>query len=1131
VHFNAKNQLTAINGVFVPEIAVDATPKLTSAEANAIAVNAVGPTGISARKTTLYVYHSGLARGVVGSSYLVYEVEATNGVTVRDFVYVEAHTGKIVDRVSALDNALTRRVYSGTYTTTAIVWQEGDPFPFTGVYSTDINSIISTTGETYNLFMSAFGRDSYNALGHVMETVNNDPRINCPNANWNGITTNYCTDVTGDDTVAHEWGHAYTEYTHNLIYAWQPGALNESYSDIWGEVVDLLNGRGKDVPGGLRTDGLCSIFTSPTTVLQINSPAAIAGNYPAASSSFGPSLISSTNWVTSVIVLVNDGVGRDGSLTPPVDSTDATTSDGCSPFVNAAQVSGTIALIDRGTCTFQTKVDNANAAHAAGIIVANYQAGGNGLIDMTGTGGTAPAIFVGYNTGLTIRSQLTNTVNATLKSTTGGLTDNSYRWLSGEDDPAFGGAIRDMWSPNCYTDPARVADAYYQCDATDGGGVHTNSGVPNHGFALLVDGGSFNGYTITGISMTKAAHLYYRAQSVYQVPTTDFADHADALLASCNDLVAAGTNLPALSVFVTNTVLSGQVFTTTDCLQVTKMISATEMRVDPAAQCNFQPLLNPNAPALCAAGTGSPITVFTDTFEGASGWTVSHTDVYSPTNFDWTRVISLPSGRPGTAFFAIDSEAGSCSQGPGDVSRVQYLASPVITLPLTTTVSRLAFDQWVATEMNADGGNLQISVNSGPWQLVNGADFTFNPYNTNFETAANGNTNPLAGQPAFSGTDGGVVSGSWVRSMVKISSYATKGDRIQFRYQMGTDGCGGVIGWYVDDVQVYYCSADQDAQIAIAPTSLSSTQKPNTSVNKTLTISNTGTTDLNWTLDESPVLKPSSSSAPVSEAERLAVRKPGAKLMSTLRPETIDVTLANVVQDGGFEATSASTFQNPYWSAFSQGFGTPFCTQAACGGGPVPHGGIWHVRFGGAGPNTAEQAYVSQAITIPHGGATLNFYLLLGATVTGTGQMSVTIDGQQLFQVTQANTSTYGSYTQVSLNVSQFADGGSHVLRFGEADAANDGNFNAFVDNVSVDTAPCYIGGSLPWLSTSPVSGTNASGTNTPVSANFNSTGLAPGVYTGTLCIASNAVNSPVVNVPVSMTVEPYKIYLPLIRK
>ena len=82
-------------------------------------------------------------------------------------------------------------------------------------------------------------------------TVNNDPRIACPNANWNGLTTNYCDGVTSDDVVAHEWGHAYTEYTHGLIYQWQSGALNESYSDIWGETVDLINGREDEGEGDI----------------------------------------------------------------------------------------------------------------------------------------------------------------------------------------------------------------------------------------------------------------------------------------------------------------------------------------------------------------------------------------------------------------------------------------------------------------------------------------------------------------------------------------------------------------------------------------------------------------------------------------------------------------------------------------------------------------------------------------------------------------------------------------------------------------------------------------------------------------------------------------------------------------
>ena len=100
-----------------------------------------------------------------------------------------------------------------------------------------------------------------------------------------------------------------------------------------------------------------------------------------------------------------------------------------------------------------------------------------------------------------------------------------------------------------------MTDAEYQCDTSDGG-VHTNSGVPNHSFALLVDGGTYNGITVNAIGMLKAAHCYWRAQSVYQTPTTDFADHADALEQSCQDLI--GQNLKSLGVTSAPTGLSGQ---------------------------------------------------------------------------------------------------------------------------------------------------------------------------------------------------------------------------------------------------------------------------------------------------------------------------------------------------------------------------------------------------------------------------------------------------------------------------------------------------------------------------------------------------------------------------------------------
>jgi hypothetical protein len=112
----------------------------------------------------------------------------------------------------------------------------------------------------------------------------------CPNASWNGTFISFCPGTTTDDITAHEWGHAYTQYTDNLIYAWQPGALNESYSDIWGETVDRINGRGTDSPFLTRSAGACSTFSPPVGTLTVNSPAAIAGDYFAQSAAFGQPL-------------------------------------------------------------------------------------------------------------------------------------------------------------------------------------------------------------------------------------------------------------------------------------------------------------------------------------------------------------------------------------------------------------------------------------------------------------------------------------------------------------------------------------------------------------------------------------------------------------------------------------------------------------------------------------------------------------------------------------------------------------------------------------------------------------------------------------------------------------------------
>jgi Zn-dependent metalloprotease len=259
-HLDTSNQLSAMNGVFIPDVAVDTSPSVNTGQAGEMAIAEVmanppqneltgaaqdlSSADLSATQPTLYVYRDGLIQGVSGPNHLVYEIEVTNGSSVRELVYLDAHNGKIINRISLVEDALFRRLFEQN--TSTQVWQEGDPFP--GDLTEDQQNIVNFSGDSYYHFFNAFGVDSYDGLGSEMQSVNNDPRINCPNANWNGATTNYCNGVTSDDVVAHEWGHAYTQFTHDLIYQWQSGALNESYSDIWGEVVDSSSTSGIERP-------------------------------------------------------------------------------------------------------------------------------------------------------------------------------------------------------------------------------------------------------------------------------------------------------------------------------------------------------------------------------------------------------------------------------------------------------------------------------------------------------------------------------------------------------------------------------------------------------------------------------------------------------------------------------------------------------------------------------------------------------------------------------------------------------------------------------------------------------------------------------------------------------------------
>jgi trimeric autotransporter adhesin len=242
---------------------------------------------------------------------------------------------------------------------------------------------------------------------------------------------------------------------------------------------------------------------------------------------------------------------------------------------------------------------------------------------------------------------------------------------------------------------------------------------------------------------------------------------------------------------------------------VTDMVAAVELRHDPTEQCNFKPLLDPNTPDLCASQKNPPVHFEEDFEDGLGGWTLTNQGVFAGgwPGTNWVQDTSLPGGRSGAAAFAANLD-GQCSGGAGDVSGVMRLESPSIHLPAAGQLSpRLSFDHYIASELNFDGGNVKVSINGGAYAVVPASAYVFNPYNTTLATAAAGNTNPMAGEAAFSGTDGGQVFGSWGTSQIDLTKIGVKpGDAIRLRFDFGMDGCTAIDGWYVDDVKVQTCN-------------------------------------------------------------------------------------------------------------------------------------------------------------------------------------------------------------------------------------------------------------------------------------------------------------------------------------
>lgn len=642
VHEDATGTIIVANGDFYPSATkVKTVPSLQAATAIAIAQRSIDRRQAVAERSELVIVDPGWYGDAAIGPHLAYHIILTDlSVPVREAFFVDAHRGWILDQWSLLETVRHREVYDGRGSWELpgiLVRAEGDR----PVALADANLAYDYAGDVYDYFFRAFGRDGVDGAGMTLVLTVNSTAPLCPNAFWSGSQMVFCWETVTDDITGHEIGHGITEYTANLIYQNQPGQLNESYSDIFGELIDLFNGNAAIVgpPGG-------------------------------------------TPWPKDADYL-SPGTDTPNNL--------------------------------RSACSYSPD----------------------------------------YNDGV--------------------------RWLAGEDALAFGGAIRDMWEPTCFGDPDRAYHPYQTCSPFDNGGVHSGSGIPNHAFAILTDGATFNGQTVMGIGAINAAAVWYRALTTYLTMASDFEDAYYALNQAALDLVGVMIKDPR------DGSEYGQ-FLASDALEVDRALLAVEMNTEGACGA-IAPVLDSTHLNKCT----NPEVFFFDDFESDVFWSASNTR--PPTPYDWVRLSDgLPSGRSGTVWFAEDRNIGDCDTQ--DERAVHFLMSQIIWIPLGSSSPRLSFTHYVETEPGYDGGNVKISVNGDAWMVIPGTAFLHNPYNASLL-----GTNPLAGEEGWTG-----AGTEWGTSIVDLSGIASGGDSVLLRFDFGKDGCYGITGWFIDDVELYTCA-------------------------------------------------------------------------------------------------------------------------------------------------------------------------------------------------------------------------------------------------------------------------------------------------------------------------------------
>jgi len=597
VQLNQRKDIVSVTSKLVPNINVQIVPFVDPSNAKDIALNAVAKWyrkdmgSLYAEEPVVMIYNPVVFNFLNNKDYLVWKVvvESKNQEQIRHLVFVDGINGRIRLHFDMVETSLRRKVYDN-YNNPALGLPGYGPVRVEGGAATgvrDVDLAYEYMGDFYYFFKNNFNRDSYDGRGaELVATVRYcESYDDCPYDNdfWSSTKRQIVLGdgTVTDDCVGHELGHAVTDYTAGLCYFMQSGAINESYSDIWGEFIDLTNGKGND--------------------------------------------------------------------------------------------------------------------------------------------------------------------------------SSSYRWYLFEDDKY--GASRNMANPNIFEQPQRMTDYYYYCGVGDNGGVHINSGVGNKAAYLITDGGYFNGYSVRGLGLTKAAQIYYEALTHLLVSGSDYLDLYHALYQACMNLIGRFG------------------ITQNDCENVRYATLATEMNRT-STYCVY-----PKAP-IC--DVGEPVDIFYDDVEGKEYWKLTPVTM---------------SVLPKYLYSSEYARSGKYSLYGENLDVLSDFAISMkkgVSLPVGSALYfhfEHAYDFESEGSTMYDGGIVEYSIDGGRTWYDAGPMIINNGYDGVIYTGAG---NPLSGRYAYTGTSFGFTS-----SRLNISSLA--GRNVKFRFRIGNDEAYADDGWYIDNVRIYMC--------------------------------------------------------------------------------------------------------------------------------------------------------------------------------------------------------------------------------------------------------------------------------------------------------------------------------------